>query len=80
VSVPYESRFVEGDRARIASREKLQDFRDRWRLHNSLTEEQLRFAGTDVRVAEVAFYHGGDPLYRLEGIPGFWHEACLVDV
>ena len=27
--------------------------------------------------AGVAFYHGGDPLYKLAGIPGLWHEQCL---
>jgi hypothetical protein len=27
---------------------------------------------------EVGFYHGGDVLYTLDGIPGLWHEQCLV--
>jgi hypothetical protein len=26
----------------------------------------------------VGFYHGGDPLYSLDGVPGVWHERCLV--
>jgi hypothetical protein len=26
----------------------------------------------------VGFYHGGDVLYVLEGIPGVWHESCLT--
>ena len=25
----------------------------------------------------VGFYHGGDALYELEGVPGVWHEVCL---
>jgi hypothetical protein len=28
-------------------------------------------------VEEVSFYHGGDALYVLEGLPGLWHEQCL---
>ena len=37
----------------------------------------MPFAGKAARVADVGFYHGGDVLYGLEGIPGTWHEACL---
>jgi hypothetical protein len=29
-------------------------------------------------VTSVRYYHGGDVLYELEGIPGIWHEACLT--
>ncbi len=25
----------------------------------------------------VGFYHGGDPVYTLAGIPGQWLEQCL---
>ena len=25
----------------------------------------------------VGYYHGGDVLYELEGVPGVWHEVCL---
>lgn len=28
-------------------------------------------------VEKVGFYHGGDPLYKLDGVPGVWHEECL---
>ena len=28
-------------------------------------------------VSSVGFYHGGDELYVIEGIPGVWHEVCL---
>jgi hypothetical protein len=34
-------------------------------------------AGCTARVRDVGFYHGGDALYHLEGVPGTWHEACL---
>lgn len=45
--------------------------------HNKLTDEQMPFAGCVPRVAKVGYYHGGDPLYELEGLPGVWHEVCL---
>ena len=48
-----------------------------WRFHHPLTEDQLAYADVQGRVADVGFYHGGDELYHLEGIPGIWHEACL---
>lgn len=77
MSTPYESQYQPGERVRIANSEALRDFRTKWKLHNPLTEDQLRFASNEALVAEVGFYHGGDPLYRLEGVPGVWHEACL---
>lgn len=77
MSVPYESQHQPGDYVRIADADELRDFRDKWRLHNPLTEAQLGFAGDLAVVAEVGFFHGGDALYRLEGVPGVWHEVCL---
>jgi hypothetical protein len=37
----------------------------------------LAFAGKVAEVENVGFYHGGDALYILKGIPGIWHERCL---
>ena len=42
--------------------------------------------GEQVRVTErqqlevegVSFYHGGDVLYQLKGVPDLWHEICLA--
>jgi hypothetical protein len=31
-------------------------------------------------VKDVGFYHGGDELYQVAGIPGTWHEECLEAV
>jgi hypothetical protein len=31
-------------------------------------------------VQEVGFYHGGDVLYQLRGVPGTWHECCLIGI
>lgn len=78
MSGPYESAFAVGAPVRIISAEDLARFRRTWTFHHPLTDEQLAAAGAKAIVSEVGFYHGGDPLYVLEGIPGFWHEPCLV--
>jgi hypothetical protein len=74
---PYENRFTVGTRVRIASLIELDTFRRTWTYHNPLTSAQLAFAGGELVVVEIGFYHGGDPLYTLDGAPGVWHEACL---
>ena len=63
---------------RIAGRQILEEFREDWQFHDPLTPEQLLCADRSARVAGVGFYHGGDPLYSLENIPGVWHECCLL--
>ena len=75
---PYESRFEVGDEVRIGSAELLGRFVNEWRYHNPLTPEQLPFAGRTALVREVGFYHGGDALYVLDGVPGVWHDECLT--
>jgi hypothetical protein len=74
---PYEATFPVGSRVRIASQEKLQDFLRNWQYHNPLKPDQLAFASREANVSDVGFYHGGDPLYVLDGVPGVWHEECL---
>jgi hypothetical protein len=74
---PYSALFVVGSMVEVADRRVLEAFLRTWRFHNPLRAEQLAHAGEAARVARVGFYHGGDPLYELEGIPGVWHEACL---
>ena len=71
---PYKESFPEGSQVRIVDRLALDQFRRTWKFHNPLKSEQMAFAGVTAKVANVSFYHGGDPLYVLEGIPGFWHE------
>ena len=75
---PYNEQFPVGTRVQIASQERLDEFKRSWRYHHPVTLEQLGFAGRPAIVRNVAFYHGGDVLYELEGIPGTWHEQCLV--
>jgi len=38
----------------------------------------MAFAGSEAKVLTVGFYHGGDVLYTLKGVPGIWHELCLM--
>ena len=75
---PYNEKFKKGSRVRIIEREKLERFAKEWKYHNPLQDEQLRFAGQITIAEAVGFYHGGDELYELKGIPGLWHEECLT--
>ena len=74
---PYQPEFEMGATVRIASRAKLEGFRTTWKLHNKLEAAQLEYADETAFVESVSFYHGGDELYSLRGIPGIWHEQCL---
>lgn len=48
-----------------------------WKLYHPLEPRQLEFAGASAEVVICSFYHGGDELYHLRGIPGTWYERCL---
>jgi hypothetical protein len=74
----YNADFPKGTRVRIADRSALEKFRSTWKLHNPLRPEQLEFAGQSAIVKSVGYYHGGDELYELTGVPGIWHAACLA--
>jgi len=74
---PYSESFPFGTRVQIAERAQLEKFRDTWRYHHPIQSEQLAFACQQASVSHVAFYHGGDVLYTLTDIPGFWHEGCV---
>jgi hypothetical protein len=75
---PYEESFPVGSQVRIADRPVLEGFLKTWKYHNPLEFEQLAFAGKVAQVEKVGFYHGGEPLYVLDGVPGVWHEQCLA--
>lgn len=77
---PYKEQFSVGTRVRIASRERLEDFKRTWRFHHPLVAEQMSFGGQEATVRDVGFYHSGDVIYALEGVPGVWHERCLSQV
>jgi len=74
----YEPEFPVGTRVRIVESDALYRFQQEWKWHHPLRVEQLSFAGSESQVTSVSFYHGGDELYELRGIPGIWHEACLT--
>lgn len=73
----YNEDFPVGSVVRIANLEELREFSQVWKHHHPLQEDQFEFAGKLATVTNVMFYHGGDVLYQLSGIPGIWHEACL---
>lgn len=73
----YKSRFETGSVVRIEAREVLEKFMRTWKYHHKLQPEQLEFAGHSAKVLRVSFYHGGEVLYELDGVPGIWHERCL---
>ena len=73
----YREEFPAGSVVRVANRPTLEKFMAEWKLHHPLDPSQLEFAGRQAEVERVSFYHGGDELYELRGIPGTWHESCL---
>jgi hypothetical protein len=72
-----QAEFEVGTEVRIAALAFLQSFLEAGQYHNELEEEQLAFAGRVAKVKNVSFFHGGDEIYTLDGIPGVWHEECL---
>lgn len=69
--------FEVGTDVRIADRAFLEKFLEAGQYHHELEPEQLEFADRVAKVGKVEFFHGGDEIYTLEGIPGVWHEECL---
>jgi hypothetical protein len=77
--VPYNAAFATGATIRIPARVFLEDFTATSSYHHQLEPEQLVYAERIAKVKRVGFYHGGDPVYTLEGIPGSWLEPCLQE-
>lgn len=74
---PYKGAFPAGTNVRIADRAFLEEFKTSWKYHHKLQPEQLGYADSVATVKALGFYHGGDPVYTLEYIPGQWLEQCL---
>jgi hypothetical protein len=74
---PYRELYPVGTQVQVADRASLEEFARTWRYHNKLQPAQLEYAATGTTVASVGYYHGGDVLYELEGVPGVWHEGCI---
>ncbi len=73
----YNESFPKGSKLRVVSRSALETFMREWMYHHKLEPVQLEYAGVVATVKSVGFYHGGDPLYELNEVPGTWHEVCL---
>jgi hypothetical protein len=73
----YRATFPAGSKVRVIAKPALEAFARDWKYHHKLGPEQMDYAGATSTVKEVTFYHGGDQLYVLEGIPGIWNEPCL---
>ena len=74
----HPERFRVGMTVRIADKAELQAFREQWKFHHPLQDEQLKFAGMITSVESVGYYHGGDILYTLADTGDYvWHESCL---
>jgi hypothetical protein len=76
----YKEDFPVGTRTCIAGIDVLDEFLRTWKYHHPLDPIQFAYAGTVAEVKSVSFYHGGDVLYQLQGVPGIWHEQCLGPV
>ena len=74
---PYNADFPVGTKVRIANRTSQEEFSRTWRKHHPLQPYQLDYAGVIAEVEKLEYYHGGDELYWLRGVPGVWHEQCL---
>jgi hypothetical protein len=74
---PYKEAYPAGTEVRIADRRFLVHFMETWQYHHKLSTDQLEYADRLTVVEDVAFYHGGDPVYKLRQIPGSWLEQCL---
>jgi hypothetical protein len=77
---PYKELFPIGTVVRVADRSCLERFASDWKSHHPMEPDQLPLAGSVATVTKVSYYHGGDVLYELEGVPGIWHEPCIVGI
>jgi hypothetical protein len=73
----YNALYPPGTRVKINDRDSLERFMHAWELHHRLVPARLEYAGLETRVLHRCYYHGGDPLYLLEGTDNYlWHETC----
>jgi hypothetical protein len=77
---PYSEQHPVGSPVKIAPLQELEEFMRTYKYHHALVPEQLRYAGLSTIVRSVAYYHGGDVIYTLDGTERFaWLEPCLRD-
>ena len=73
----YNPMFDVRSDVKILDRASLEYSQRIWKSHNNLKQAQLEYADRVAKVKMVGIYPGGDVLYELEGLPGYWHEECL---
>ena len=76
ISYSYKEAFQKGSRVQISDRPLLENFMTTWKYRHKLRPEQFEYADQLATIEDPAFYHGGDPLHKLAGIPGLWLEQC----
>jgi hypothetical protein len=76
----YHSVFLRGENVKIKPPEFLRQYlAPDWRWHNPLDSDNLKFAGGVFAVVDIGYFHGGEVMYELQGIRGFWHEDSVED-
>ena len=69
--------FEVGSEVRIADRAFSRVFSKPGSTTTSSSPSSSNTPAASAKVKDVTFFHGGDEIYTLEGIPGVWHEECL---
>ncbi len=82
----YHSAFLPGEYARIQpvyvlEQIQLKHFGEPGQLglHTVMPPNMVVFAGHRALITSRSYYHFGWVLYELEGLPGHWPEAALID-
>jgi hypothetical protein len=76
----YSSLYKIGEVVRIKNVDYLNEFKKKWKYHNPILDSMIAQAGKEMKIIDVGYYHGGDPLYQIAGSEGFWHEECLEKI
>jgi len=74
---PCKEQFPVGTKVQVKDEGSLRQFQERCKSRRPISLEQIETAGQVDVVTNVGFYRGGDVLYKLQRLPGIWHEECL---
>lgn len=74
---PREEQFPVGTKVQVRDEGFLRQFQERRKVPHPISPEQIETAGQVDIVTNVGFHNGGDVLYKLQRLPGIWHEECL---
>jgi hypothetical protein len=82
----YHSAFLPGEFARLQSKPALEQLQKKHSgdpselgLHTVVPPNMADFSDQRVLITGRSYYHFGWVLYELDGLPGFWPEAALMD-